>query len=129
MKQATGSMKYDLANYREVKAFAQFGSDLDAATQYQLRNGARLVEMLKQPQYVPLEVGVQIVLMFMGSQGVLDKLELNQIREFEDLIFNVISSQKSFLNTLRSSSKKLSEDDLLGLIGVFQFLFKDQLGL
>merc|ERR1712054_132147 len=92
MKQATGSMKYDLANYREVKAFAQFGSDLDAATQYQLRNGARLVEMLKQPQYTPLEVGVQIVIMFMGSQGVLDKLELNQIREFEDLIFNVISS-------------------------------------
>jgi len=129
MKQATGSMKYDLANYREVKAFAQFGSDLDAATQYQLRNGARLVEMLKQPQYVPLEVGVQIVIMFMGSQGVLDKLELNQIREFEDLISNVIASQKSFLNTLRSSTKKLSEDDLLGLIGVFQFLFKDQLSL
>ena len=65
----------------------------------------------------------------MGSQGVLDKLELNQIREFEDLISNVIASQKSFLNTLRSSTKKLSEDDLLGLIGVFQFLFKDQLSL
>jgi len=129
MKQATGSMKYDLANYREVKAFAQFGSDLDAATQYQLRNGARLVEMLKQPQYVPLEVGVQIVIMFMGSQGVLDKLELNQIQEFEELISNVISSQKSFLSTLRSSSKKLSEEDLLGLIGIFQFLFKDKLSL
>merc|ERR1712054_549779 len=92
MKKATGSMKLELANYREVKSFAEFGSDLDAATQYQLRNGARLVEMLKQPQYTPLEVGVQIVIMFMGSQGVLDKLELNQIREFEDLIFNVISS-------------------------------------
>ena len=128
MKQATGSMKYDLANYREVKAFAQFGSDLDAATQYQLRNGARLVEMLKQPQYVPLEVGVQIVIMFMGSQGVLDKLELNQITEFEDLILSVIQDQGSFLNTLRVS-KKLNDDDLSGLVGAFEYLLKHRLGV
>ena len=129
MKQATGSMKYDLANYREVKAFAQFGSDLDAATQYQLRNGARLVEMLKQPQYVPLEVGVQIVIMFIGSQGLLDKLELTQINDFENIVVNVLNEQKSFLNTLRSSSKKLSDDELLGLIGVFEYLMKNQLGI
>jgi F-type H+-transporting ATPase subunit alpha len=127
MKQATGSMKYDLANYREVKAFAQFGSDLDAATQYQLSNGARLVEMLKQPQYTPLEVGVQIVVMFMGSQGVLDALELNQIKDFEELIVSTISGQSSFLNTLRTSSKKLGEDDLLGLVGAFQFLLSSRL--
>jgi F-type H+-transporting ATPase subunit alpha len=127
MKQATGSMKYDLANYREVKAFAQFGSDLDAATQYQLSNGARLVEMLKQPQYTPLEVGVQIVVMFMGSQGVLDALELDQIKDFEELIVSTISGQSSFLNTLRTSSKKLGEDDLLGLVGAFQFLLSSRL--
>jgi F0F1-type ATP synthase alpha subunit len=129
MKQATGSMKYDLANYREVKAFAQFGSDLDAATQYQLSNGARLVEMLKQPQYVPLEVGVQIVMMFMGSQGVLDKLELDQVGEFENLVLNTVSSQGSFLNSLRSSTKKLGDDDLLGLIGSFEYLMKSRLGV
>jgi F-type H+-transporting ATPase subunit alpha len=128
MKQATGSMKYDLANYREVKAFAQFGSDLDAATQYQLRNGARLVEMLKQPQYLPLEVGVQIVIMFMGSQGILDKLELSEISTFEDLILSVIKDQGVFLNTLRTS-KKLDEDSLLGLVGSFEFLLKNRLGL
>jgi proton translocating ATP synthase F1 alpha subunit len=128
MKQATGSMKYDLANYREVKAFAQFGSDLDAATQYQLRNGARLVEMLKQPQYVPLEVGVQIVIMFMGSQGVLDKLELNQVSEFEDLVLSVVQDQGSFLNTLRVS-KKLNDDDLSGLVGAFEYLLKHRLGV
>jgi F-type H+-transporting ATPase subunit alpha len=128
MKQATGSMKYDLANYREVKAFAQFGSDLDAATQYQLLNGARLVEMLKQPQYVPLEVGVQIVIMFMGSQGVLDKLELNQVSEFEDLVLSVVQDQGSFLNTLRVS-KKLNDDDLSGLVGAFQYLLKHRLGV
>merc|ERR1712072_253068 len=129
MKQATGSMKYDLANYREVKAFAQFGSDLDAATQYQLRNGARLVEMLKQPQYTPLEVGVQIVVMFMGSQGILDKLELEQVQGFEELVVSTVSSQGSFLNTLRTSTKKLSEDDLLGLIGAFEFLLSTRLGI
>jgi len=129
MKQATGSMKYDLANYREVKAFAQFGSDLDAATQYQLRNGARLVEMLKQPQYVPLDVGVQIVIMFIGSQGLLDKLEMNQINAFETIVLNVLNDQKGFLNTLRSSSKKLSDEELLGLIGVFEYLMKNQLGI
>jgi F-type H+/Na+-transporting ATPase subunit alpha len=129
MKQATGSMKYDLANYREVKAFAQFGSDLDAATQYQLRNGARLVEMLKQPQYVPLDVGVQIVIMFLGSQGLLDKLELNQINAFETIVLNALNDQKSFLNTLRSSSKKLSDEELLGLIGVFEYLMKTQLSI
>ena len=129
MKQATGSMKYDLANYREVKAFAQFGSDLDAATQYQLRNGARLVEMLKQDQYVPLEVGVQIVIMFMGSQGVLDRLELEQVSSFEEMIIDVLSTQKSFLNTLRLNTKKLSESELLGLVGVFEYLMAIRLGI
>ena len=129
MKQATGSMKYDLANYREVKAFAQFGSDLDAATQYQLRNGARLVEMLKQAQYVPLEVGIQIVIMFMGSQGILDKLELEQISSFEEMILDVLSTQKSFLNTLRLSTKKLSDSELLGLVGVFEYLMATRLGI
>ena len=65
-------MKLELANYREVKAFAQFGSDLDAATQQQLRNGARLVELLKQPQFVPIEVGTQIVIMLAANQGALN---------------------------------------------------------
>jgi len=122
-------MKYDLANYREAIAFAQFGSDLDAATQYQLRNGARLVEMLKQAQYVPLEVGIQIVIMFMGSQGILDKLELEQISSFEEMILDVLSTQKSFLNTLRLSTKKLSDSELLGLVGVFEYLMATRLGI
>ena len=81
--------------------------------------------MLKQPQYVPLEVGVQIVIMFIGSQGLLDKLELEQINAFESVVLNVLNDQKSFLNTLQSSSKKLSDDELLGLIGVFEYLMKN----
>ena len=124
MKQATGSMKFDLASYREVKAFAQFGSDLDAATQYQLRNGARLVEMLKQPQYLPLEVGVQVVVMFLGSQGVLDHIELNQIKDFEDLVQSTLDGQGSFLNTLRTSTKKLDDEGVNGLVGAFEYLLK-----
>lgn len=124
MKQATGSMKFDLASYREVKAFAQFGSDLDAATQYQLRNGARLVEMLKQPQYLPLEVGVQIVIMFLGSQGVLDHIELNQIKDFEDVVYSTLDGQGSFLNTLRTSTKKLDDEGVNGLVGAFEYLLK-----
>jgi F-type H+-transporting ATPase subunit alpha len=129
MKQATGSMKYDLANYREVKAFAQFGSDLDAATQYLLSNGTRLVEMLKQPQFVPIEVGLEIIIMFIGSLGLLDKLEVNQVKEFEEILLNLLKDQGSFLLTLSTAVKKLSDDELLGLIGIFQVLSKNHLGI
>ena len=83
MKQSTGTMKLDLANYREVAAFAQFGSDLDAATQLQLSTGERLVELLKQRQYVPMPVGQQIVLMFAAMLGALNFLEVEQIRSLK----------------------------------------------
>jgi proton translocating ATP synthase F1 alpha subunit len=115
MKQATGSMKLELANYSEVKAFAQFGSDLDAATQMQLRTGARLVELLKQKQFVPLSVDLQIVIMFAGSQGVLNKLELSEIQTFEASLLDVLKEQFSFLQSLRESKSNLTDEDLMGL--------------
>jgi len=83
MKQIAGTMKLELAQYREVAAFAQFGSDLDAATQHQLQRGARLQELLKQGQYSPLPVEEQVVCIFAGVRGYLDKLELNQVGSFE----------------------------------------------
>merc|ERR1711881_748828 len=86
MKKATGSMKLELANYREVKSFAEFGSDLDEATQKQLDSGSRLVELLKQDQFVPLEVEKQIILMFSASQGALAKIGLDQVKSFESMI-------------------------------------------
>jgi proton translocating ATP synthase F1 alpha subunit len=127
MKQATGSMKLELANYREVKAFAQFGSDLDAATQMQLRTGARLVELLKQKQFVPLMVDLQIVIMFAGSQGILDFLELETIGAFEAELLNVLEEQFSFLKSLRESKSKLNEDELLGLYGATRVILKNRL--
>ena len=76
MKQVAGTLKLELAQYREVAAFAQFGSDLDAATQQQLNRGSRLVELLKQNQFVPLPIENQIVMVFAGDKGYLDKIEI-----------------------------------------------------
>ncbi|MFB3905293.1 MAG: F0F1 ATP synthase subunit alpha [Acidobacteriota bacterium] len=84
MKQVAGTLRLELAQYRELAAFAQFGSDLDKATQRQLARGARLTELLKQPQYQPLPVEFQIVLIFAGTNGFLDDLDLTEIRPFED---------------------------------------------
>merc|ERR1711988_1732881 len=83
MKQISGGMKLDLAQFREVEAFAQFGSDLDAATQQQLNRGSRLVEMLKQDQYVPMDIAEQVVLLFAGVEGYLDRIDVASVREFE----------------------------------------------
>lgn len=84
MKQVTGTLKLDLAQYREVAAFAQFGSDLDAATQAQLARGARLTELLKQPQYSPMPVDEMVAVIYAGTKGYLDKLDIKRIGEFED---------------------------------------------
>merc|ERR1712224_303923 len=110
MKKSTGSMKLELANYREVKSFAEFGSDLDEATQKQLDSGARLTELLKQDQFVPLEVEKQIFLMFSASQGALAKISL------EDMILEVLEGQQFFLSKLRNND--LNADNLKGIFGV-----------
>ena len=106
MKQVAGTLRIDLAQFREKAAFAQFGSDLDPATQRQLARGQRLVEILKQPQYQPLQVETQIVILFAGVNGHLDKYPMNKLRDFEtqfmdflnknysDVTKNIISSQK-----------------------------------
>jgi len=116
MKKATGSMKLELANYREVKSFAEFGSDLDEATQKQLDSGARLTELLKQDQFVPLEVEKQIVLMFSASQGALAKIALDQVKSFESMILDVLDGQQFFLSRLRNN--ELNADNLKGIFGV-----------
>ena len=116
MKKATGSMKLELANYREVKSFAEFGSDLDEATQKQLDSGARLTELLKQDQFVPLEVEKQIILMFSASLGALAKISLDQVKSFETMILDVLDGQQFFLSRLTSND--LSSDNLRGIFGV-----------
>eukprot|EP00091_Calanus_sinicus_P018452 TRINITY_DN421_c0_g1_i19.p1 TRINITY_DN421_c0_g1~~TRINITY_DN421_c0_g1_i19.p1 ORF type:complete len:287 (-),score=100.32 TRINITY_DN421_c0_g1_i19:94-867(-) len=83
MKQVAGSMKLELAQYREVAAFAQFGSDLDAATQQLLNRGVRLTELLKQGQYVPMPIEEQVAVIYCGVRGFLDKVDPSKITEFE----------------------------------------------
>jgi F-type H+-transporting ATPase subunit alpha len=92
MKQVCGSLKLELAQYREVAAFAQFGSDLDAATQYLLNRGARLTEVLKQPQYTPLPIEKQIVVIYAAVKGYLDQIPISSITEYEQELLNAIDS-------------------------------------
>ena len=106
MKQVAGSLKLDLAQYREVAAFAQFGSDLDAATQFLLNRGARLTELLKQPQYRPLPVEQQVVIIYCGVKGFLDKLEVSQITQFEQQFLPyMVSNHADILETIKKEEK------------------------
>jgi len=93
MKQVAGTLRLDLAQYRELAAFAQFGSDLDEATQKQLRRGERLVELLKQPQYNPLPMEKQVVALFAGTQGLLDELPVSSIQEFEKELYDFVAQK------------------------------------
>lgn len=110
MKQVAGSIKGELAQYREMAAFAQFGSDLDAATQRLLNRGARLTELLKQPQFSPLKTEEQVAVIFAGVNGYLDKLAINQVGRFEQgLLAHMRSDGKDVLDAIRIE-KALSDD-------------------
>ena len=108
MKQVAGTLKLELAQYREVAAFAQFGSDLDAATQYLLNRGARLTEMLKQGQYQPMTIERQVVVVYAATKGYLDKLNVSDIQQFEQQLLKEIDS--SILNEIRE--KRTISDQL-----------------
>jgi len=113
MKQVAGSIKGELAQYREMAAFAQFGSDLDAATQRLLNRGARLTELLKQPQFSPLKTEEQVAVIFAGVNGYLDKLALNDVSRFEQgLLAHMRSAGKEILDQIRK--EKALSDDLRG---------------
>ena len=108
MKQVAGTLKLELAQYREVAAFAQFGSDLDAATQYLLNRGARLTEMLKQPQFTPIPIEQQVVIVYAATKGYLDKLTLADILPFQHALLQEIGSD--ILSEI--SQKKVISDEL-----------------
>lgn len=106
MKSVAGSLRLDLAQYRELAAFAQFGSDLDATTQRTLARGARLTELLKQVQYAPLEVGVQVAVIYAGIKGHLDKYETNKLRAWEQgFTSHLRSNHKSLLDKIEKRAK------------------------
>ncbi|XP_032624853.1 ATP synthase F(1) complex subunit alpha, mitochondrial [Chelonoidis abingdonii] len=112
MKQVAGTMKLELAQYREVAAFAQFGSDLDAATQQLLNRGVRLTELLKQGQYSPMAIEEQVAVIYAGVRGYLDKLEPSKITKFESaFLAHILSQQQTLLATIRSDGKISEETD------------------
>jgi len=112
MKQVAGSMKLELAQFREVQAFAQFGSDLDPTTQQQLNRGSRLTEMLKQNINAPLPVEDQIIIIFAGVYGFLDRIEIRSISEFESSWLNYIKSNHSNLLKSIRDTKKLEKSEI-----------------
>ena len=106
MKKVAGSIKLELAQYREMAAFAQFGSDLDASTQKLLNRGAKLTELLKQDQYSPMTVAEQVISVYTGVKGYLDDIDLGSIKTFEKDIIEKVKSEKSeIINHIQSTGK------------------------
>ncbi|MCQ2741387.1 MAG: F0F1 ATP synthase subunit alpha, partial [Alphaproteobacteria bacterium] len=130
MKQVSGSMKLDLAQYREMAAFAQFASDLDQSTKNLLARGARLTEMLKQPQYQPLSVEEEVSVIFGGVKGFLDNVPLNKVRDFETKALTEIkASHPEFLKEI-AKEKKISDEleaKMLNFYGYFAERFVSDL--
>jgi F-type H+-transporting ATPase subunit alpha len=112
MKKVAGTLRLDLAQYRELAAFSQFGSDLDKATQAQLNRGARLMEVLKQPQYKPLPVEKQVAIIYVGTNGHLDEYPTSAIGIFEEQFFTFMENKhQEVLKTIRDSGKLEAENE------------------
>lgn len=110
MKQVAGTIKLDLAQYREMEAFAQFASDLDASTQQLLRRGERLTELLKQPQYSPLTMEEQVVVIFAGVKGYLDALNVKQVGAFEKTLLEAVRTNGADILGAIKSEQKISDE-------------------
>jgi len=110
MKKVAGSIKLELAQYREMAAFAQFGSDLDASTQKLLNRGSKLTELLKQDQYSPMTVAEQVVTIYAGVKGYLDSIDISQIRSFEKGLLELVKSEKPEILESIQKSGKIEED-------------------
>src|SRR5690606_11481173 len=129
MRQVAGRIRLELAQYRELSAFAQFGSDLDRATQQQLARGARLTEILKQDQYRPLAAEKQIVVIFAGTNGFLDDLPIEQVRAFEGGLLEFMETNKGdLLATIREKGELDDElrEKIQEAITDFKTQFKEQ---
>jgi len=110
MKQVAGSMRLDLAQYRELAAFAQFGSDLDKSTQQTLNRGARLVELLKQGRYVPMPVERQVMVIFAGTKGYIDDLDVDHVQRFRDEFIEFVESAYPEIGKAILNEQKLSDE-------------------
>ncbi|MCL0071818.1 F0F1 ATP synthase subunit alpha, partial [Peptococcaceae bacterium] len=110
MKQVAGTLRLDLAQYRELAAFAQFGSDLDKATQARLNRGARCMEILKQPQYQPMPVEEQVMVIFAATRGYLDDIPLEKVKEFEQGLLQFLRKEKPEIGKSIREAKKIEPD-------------------
>jgi len=124
MKKVAGKIKGELAQYREMAAFAQFGSDLDASTQQLLNRGSRLTELLKQPQFSPLKMEEQVAVIYAGVNGYLDKLPVAKVRPFEDQLLSTLRSKHQDLLDAIGTSKDLSDDNAAKLKSVVESVAK-----
>jgi F-type H+-transporting ATPase subunit alpha len=109
MKKVAGGLRLDLAQFRSLAAFAQFGSDLDKATQQQLDRGLRLTELLKQPQYQPLSMADQVALIYAGTKGYLDNVSVDRVREWQTIFLRTFNTQ--FAELANSIGEKKTLDD------------------
>ena len=125
MRTVSGTLRLDLAQYRELAAFAQFGSDLDKVTQAQLNRGKRLVEILKQGQYQPLRVGLQTVSVYAGTKGFLDNLAVGAVRPFEAALHQWLSDDRAELVKKLETAPKF-DTELDGALRAAITEFKDQ---
>ncbi|MCC0805451.1 F0F1 ATP synthase subunit alpha [Methylobacterium sp. W2] len=124
MKKVAGKIKGELAQYREMAAFAQFGSDLDASTQKLLNRGSRLTELLKQPQFSPLKMEEQVAVIYAGVNGYLDSLPVSKVRPFEDALLSTLRTKHADLLSKIRDSKDLSDDSAKTLKGVVESVAK-----
>ena len=115
MRQVAGTLRLDLAQYRELAAFAQFGSDLDKSTQAQLNRGRRLVEILKQPQYQPVAVEKQVAMVFAATKGFLDAVPIEDLRRYEEDLYRFIETRHPTVFS-GIAEKKTLDDDLRGAL-------------
>jgi F-type H+/Na+-transporting ATPase subunit alpha len=127
MRQVAGSLRLDLAQYRELAAFAQFGSDLDKATQAQLNRGRRLVEILKQPQYQPLAVEKQVAIIYAATKGFIDSVAIEDVRRYEEDLYRFLETRHPrVLTTI--GEKKILDDDSKGALETALKEFGQQFG-
>src|SRR5690606_10760282 len=125
MKKLSGTLRLDLASYREMAAFSQFASDLDAATRAQLERGARLTELLKQGQYVPLSVEKQVVTIFAGTQGYCDSLPVATLRTFEAELHKHLDDRHPQLLEAIRTKRELDKELTDKLVSVIEAFVKD----
>jgi F-type H+-transporting ATPase subunit alpha len=121
MKQVAGTIKLELAQYREMAAFAQFASDLDASTQRLLARGQRLTELLKQGQFVPMPIEEQVMSLYAGTRGFLDTLPVARIGDFERQMLDALRAEGSMLASIRDKREivKETDDKLKAFLGDF----------